>query len=791
MESQERFVNNPITTEICELSSTKKLNFYVHNYDPINIIKNIQEYDDPLLDPSIKIKYLQNLSEKFDLTIKRNCCNCISFILYYLKDEKKLLDYLFSLKTSVENMSKYLGEPEYNFIARIYLDQSVINLYRTQQSFTEQGFKLRYITNLYREIKDIITFLFAHERVEIYTYNCKSYEDNKQITRSLRFLTLFDSEVNIKIIREADGFVSFLDCMNIKNFCSSNTILFIYNLNVRDLNHILCKKDDRINHYIEHLNLNYVRSYSSWLNKYLDIINFDNDVPIKPLLDLYAGLLAVSLQFKPDYLNYNITKINRNLNKKYKISERNKQILDLTLSDLKADKFKELLDVDYDDFYEKFFRISNNYNTIYKAYLDSKLINEEVITKLREIKSSLEHFKKSIQDGMIMKIEPTQFPYQSKIFKNFFWIILEKAFYKIIKEFENAINTLLEGKYYLKWNIFINYFYINLNLNNNYRYCFFINLLYAAIEDKLEDFNPFHTEIINYDEYENENNYIFFYILPNMSNFINLIFEYFNIFSDVPIKIENFRSEISNSRYKNKYLINLKEFIFQFNILKNTNENTKLNLHFNICNYINNLAKEHYLLQKEMKELIFGFDEILLLELFNNITSFEKNITNNLNTYKFYLNSFMTNETTYIKYKRDFTFIEEKDYNTRREIETDANVLDEILFPILYEKYLYSVNKNIIMYDYENCDSRLYPSSVSLLNIFINKLDRYFIDIIFNDKEIKFNEFSEILKQKYTIIISEEKFEPPFYGLFSLKPMKASFQEKYIKYKKKYLSLTL
>jgi hypothetical protein len=191
-----------------------------------------------------------------------------------------------------------------------------------------------------------------------------------------------------------------------------------------------------------------------------------------------------------------------------------------------------------------------------------------------------------------------------------------------------------------------------------------------------------------------------------------------------------------------------------------------------------------------MKELIFGFDEILLLELFNNITSFEKNIENNLNIYKFYLNSFMTNEATYIKYKRDFTFMEEKDHETRREIETNAKVLDEILFPILYEKYFYSVNKNIIMYDYENYNSRLYQSSVSLLNIFINKLDRYFIDIIFNDKEIKFNEFSEILKQNYNIIISEEKFKPPFFGLFSLKPT-SSFQEKYIKYKKKYLSLTL
>ena len=48
----------------------------------------------------------------------------------------------------------------------------------------------------------------------------------------------------------------------------------MYKLNAMDLNYILDKKDTSINRYIEELNLNYVKSYSSWLNKYLDIINF-------------------------------------------------------------------------------------------------------------------------------------------------------------------------------------------------------------------------------------------------------------------------------------------------------------------------------------------------------------------------------------------------------------------------------------------------------------------------------------------------------------------------------------
>ena len=773
MDHQSKFVMNPIATEICKLFSTKKHKFYVHTYDPTNIYKNILKYNDPLPNPSIKNNYLINLLKKFDFTIKENCCNCISFILYYLTDEQKLLDYLFSLKTSVENMSKYLSEPKYNFIARIYLDQSVINLYRTKQD---------------GEIVEIIKFLFAHERVEIYTYNCKSYENNKQLTRSLRFLTLFDAEVNIKIIREADGFVSYLDCMNIKKFCLSNKILFIYKLNGLDLNTILYKNEDNITFYISNLELNYIKSYSSWLNIYLDIINFDSDIPIKPLLDLYAGLLAVSLQFKPYYLNETITNININLNKKYKISEGNKKILDL--SEITDEKFKELLSYDFDKFYSNFFVICNDYNTIYKTYLDNKLKNEEVKCKLNEIKSSLIKFKILIQRGMIMKIEPTQFPYHSKIFKNYFWYILEKAFYKIIEQFENAIKTLLEGKYNFYWNIFINYFYIN--LDNNYKYCFIINLLYSALEDKLDDFNPLHTEIINYEKYENENNYILFYILPNISDFINLIFEYFNIFSDVPKKIEDFRAEITNSYYyKNKYLKNLNEFIFQFNISINTEKNTRLNLHFNICNYINKLPRKYYLLQKEMQELIFGFDEILLLELFNNITNFEKNIQNNLNTYKFYLNSFTTNETARIEYKREFTLTEEKDFDLRMIKEKKVNEIEQILFPILYEKYLHSIKSdNIIMYDYQNKKFGINSSSVGLLNIFINKLDRYFIDIIFNDKEIKFDEFNKIL-QKYHIQISEENFKPPFYGLFSIEEPSKRFLNKYIKYKKKYLNLSI
>ena len=124
----ERIIN-PLKIEPCKLLTTRKKQFYTQTYDPIKIIQNIEKYTDDTLDPKIKCEYLKNIKERFNLEIKNNCCNCISFTLYYLTDETKLRDYLVSLKVSVVNITKCLSDSKYNFIARIYLDQSVINLY--------------------------------------------------------------------------------------------------------------------------------------------------------------------------------------------------------------------------------------------------------------------------------------------------------------------------------------------------------------------------------------------------------------------------------------------------------------------------------------------------------------------------------------------------------------------------------------------------------------------------------------------------------------------------------------
>jgi hypothetical protein len=243
-------------SETCYLINNKKLEYYIHKYDPQKIIQRIRDYD---IFINIKQDYITNLEEIADLTPKENCCNCVSFVLYYIYDptsfnldiikEKNdltpinlsiiiglilnLNKYLYSLKNSVTNINKCLLD----FISRIYLDISVFTFLFKIKKIIDIGLSKNDKSNKFIQLKDLYTlniesieFLFNNPSTEIYTILCKSYTPKIDQTRSLRFLPLKETDVNIKIIREADGYVSYIDCMNINNFVKSNTLMFVYDL---------------------------------------------------------------------------------------------------------------------------------------------------------------------------------------------------------------------------------------------------------------------------------------------------------------------------------------------------------------------------------------------------------------------------------------------------------------------------------------------------------------------------------------------------------------------------------
>ena len=101
-ESQQ-FVDNPVhpTSGIgCELYNTKKDRYYTHTYNPL-----------PYLDKLRRIGITEDVLSRFDNTIRTNCCNAISIMLYMNIDDcdySKLISYLFCIYATIKNTEKNL-----------------------------------------------------------------------------------------------------------------------------------------------------------------------------------------------------------------------------------------------------------------------------------------------------------------------------------------------------------------------------------------------------------------------------------------------------------------------------------------------------------------------------------------------------------------------------------------------------------------------------------------------------------------------------------------------------------
>ena len=275
--------------DTCFFRNKKCDKYYVHTYDP-SIIPDIAK----------------NISNS-----KKNekCCNCVSFVLYkFLSDDMTedvifIYKYLYSLNISVINITDCLD----NFIAKIYLDISVFSNNLISLKYIHDN-NVQYdnnpdhghdIMNYYVYIDKILSFLLKHPQVEIYIYTCAKNTEN---IRSLRFIPLTDTETNIKIIRDADGYVSYIDCINIKKFIEQKKILFIYGLT--NSNH-----QKSTTNILENKNAVLYDPYSLWIKLYLYYDSFfKNNIPV---CDILAGLFGCAIQIRSDVYIECIHKINK------------------------------------------------------------------------------------------------------------------------------------------------------------------------------------------------------------------------------------------------------------------------------------------------------------------------------------------------------------------------------------------------------------------------------------------------------------------------------------------------
>jgi len=313
-------VTNPLNRtgiedeELCFLLSDKKIAYYNIIYDPLQILEQIIEYN---TDEKNKQEYLDKLKQIMVTEQKLNCCNCVSFIYYamdlnidegqeayiefdYIDVLTKIYGYISSLKLSTINMKNKLSK----FVARIYLDISLFKTIANAQKNNTSG----KLTDIIEKLKNTITFLFEAINVEIYTYLCKSYSSRNLIQlRCQRFLIMIDPEVACSIIREADGYVTYLDCFNIQNFVDSKKIMLMYNfldqpnvLDIQTFNRILNQKEilsDVLNVDIIK-SPSYYKPYSMWLLNYQKIDDYYKTH--YTLFDIFAGTLGINIQIKSD-----------------------------------------------------------------------------------------------------------------------------------------------------------------------------------------------------------------------------------------------------------------------------------------------------------------------------------------------------------------------------------------------------------------------------------------------------------------------------------------------------------
>lgn len=270
---------NPLNRkETCTLLNKKKDSYYIHTYNPTQILEKMKDFPD--------------ISNHFDLTIRHNCCNCISISLYFTDKlpPKQCVSYLGSIRRTVTNVRKNLPD----WLVRLYLDSSV---HRKMVNSPEGKYK--------KFIKDSLNFLIDAPNVEIYTYCCSKILDNStpiSRTRIFRFLPLSDPDVNIKIIREADGIVTNLDCHNIKIFSQSDYLFYLPKVIKQ-----YCYVDSEI--YTN------TGGYSAWLRiytKYLEKSYFERK---HQTYDLLAGTFGVSLTLKQEYYDQSVEYIRKIIDK--------------------------------------------------------------------------------------------------------------------------------------------------------------------------------------------------------------------------------------------------------------------------------------------------------------------------------------------------------------------------------------------------------------------------------------------------------------------------------------------
>jgi len=268
--------------EICKLITRKRKDYYKFTYDPTYYFNRLRQ-----------IGIEEDAIKNFDSTIRYNCCNVVSIMLYLIHNNDEITRYFMyigCIRQTVFSVRRNLPD----WIVRIYLDSSVYDSVKRLGDVKDKK------TNI--TVRQMSEDIIESPNVEIYTYDCDSYKQTCKDdcvpisrTRILRYLVMADPEVNMYAIREADGIVGNLDCHNIRMFEKDNDKL-IYISCLAGISQMYREKEN--NGDIESY---WFPGYQSWLILFKHYVRLDYFLRKHNLYDLLAGVFTCKLKINYDH----------------------------------------------------------------------------------------------------------------------------------------------------------------------------------------------------------------------------------------------------------------------------------------------------------------------------------------------------------------------------------------------------------------------------------------------------------------------------------------------------------
>ena len=377
----------------------------------------------------------------------------------------------------------------------------------------------------------MLKYIINHEQSEIYIYFCKNIieTNNLEKVRSFRFLPLIEEDVNIIVVREADGFVSYSDCHNIRIFSKNeeHKILMTYDLvknfyldiknnhysfwlNSYDLIddiYMFCKTDNSIifkyiinnlNNeklkYNEHFNeLEDNKNNEEYKKNLLDKINYSDYFLNKDKyserfkIDILAGIFASKVMFNRTYY-IEINKLIKNSIIEYSEYEENNKYITQSIAFITSqyriskDDVLELLKIGYDEIL--LFKLYYPLITTETSKINNLLVLiNNTMNKMRFLELNDNENKTKFQDkkNNIFNINITDFESRDK-FDDYFSDYYNDMIFS--KDFEIKENSAYNNNNYLGYNIEL----LNKEFLNSIVYDKYYSLIYPE-KTILTDFN--------------------------------------------------------------------------------------------------------------------------------------------------------------------------------------------------------------------------------------------------------------------------------------------------------------